>query len=130
MAIKNNQIEHFVLTVVGGDMDGQVLDSRSPIECERTVVEMFLGASNRGEAGRGVKSLVSYASILEDRISDAVEDAAQIAEECGEQGKPVKVHAYRSLSRTMRDGVWHILVESKVLDVLSGLQCPVFEQAE
>jgi len=126
MATKTNESEHFVLTVVGGDMDGQVLDSRSPIERERTVVEMFLGASNRGQAGKGVKSLVSYASILEDRMTDAAHHAVK----CGEAGQPVKVHAYRAISRTMKDGVWHVLVESKVLDILSGLQCPMFEQAE
>ena len=43
MPTKTGEIEHFVLTLVGGDMDGQVLDSRSPVERERTVVEIFLG---------------------------------------------------------------------------------------
>ena len=107
-------------------MDGQVLDSRSPVERERTVVEIFLGASNRGEAGRGVKSLVSYADILEDRMTEA----AAAAEKRGEEGQPVHVYAYRAISRTMKDGVWHVLVESKVLDVLTGLQCQAANPAE
>ena len=59
-----NDPDHVVLTFIGGDMDGLVLDSRSPRKRERTVVEMFLGASNRGQTGWETKSLVSYWDIL------------------------------------------------------------------
>ena len=41
MAKTSKKMERSALTILGGDTDGQVLDSRSPSQRERTAVEMF-----------------------------------------------------------------------------------------
>ena len=109
MASTSGESEHVVLTFAGGDMDGRVLDSQSSVQNERTVVEMFLGGSNRGENGCDVKSLVSYRSVLDGRMAQDPKSQSH-----------TKIHNYRVTARYVRRGVCHLRVEHKMHDVLSG----------
>ena len=116
-----DQIDHFVLTFVGGDMDGLVLDSRSTRQRERTVIEMFLGGSNRGQTGRETKSLISYQDVLQDKAHDPAMDTA---------GAKTRCHSYKALSRSVSDGVCHIMVNHTIVDFLPGFRCRMVERAE
>ncbi len=91
--------EHVMLTFVGGDLDGRVLDSQSASQRERTVVEMFLGGSNRGQTGCAVKSMVSYRTILEGDMGGPLESQTD-----------TKIHDYRVIGRSSKDGVCHLTV--------------------
>ncbi len=121
-----NDIDHFVLTFVGGDMDGLILDSRSARKQERIVVEMFLGASNRGQTGRETKSLVSYCEILQDRMKDPL----RLSQTSDCLASEARLHAYKAISRSINQGVCHIMVNHTIVDFLPGFQCRMVERAE
>ena len=121
-----NDIEHFVLTFVGGDMDGLVLDSRSTRKQERTVVEMFLGASNRGQTEHETKSLVSYCAILQDQMKVPLMESHAFDGFASE----ARLHAYKAISRSVNQGVCHIMVNHTIVDFLPGFQCRMVERAE
>ena len=101
--------EHVMLTFVGGDLDGRVLDSQSASQPERTVVEMFLGGSNRGQTGCAVKSMISYRTILEGDMGGPLESQAD-----------TKIHDYRVIGRSSKDGVCHLTVAHQMHDLLRG----------
>ncbi len=124
MGANVNEIDHFVLTFVGGDMDGLVLDSRSARQRERTVIEMFLGGSNRGQTGRETKSLVSYQDVLQDKAQDRAVVSADTT------AAKTRCHSYRALSRTVSDGVCHIMVNHTIVDFLPGFRCRMVERGE
>ena len=117
-----DDIDHFVLTFVGGDMDGLILDSRSKQKRERTVVEMFLGASNRGQTGCETKSVISYWDILQDRMHEA--------SGADEPALDPRLHSYKAISRSVTDGICHIMVNHTIVDFLPGFQCRMVERAE
>jgi hypothetical protein len=120
-----DDIEHYVLTFVGGDMDGLVLDSRSSRKRERTVVEMFLGASYRGQTGLETRSLVSYWAVLHDQMSGPPQQGDQA------NGRPeTRIHAYKAISRSVSQGVCHLMVNHTIVDFLPGFQCRMVERAE
>jgi hypothetical protein len=109
MDTTHDESEHVILTFVGGDLDGRRLDSQSSCQPERTVVEMFLGGSNRGQQGCAVKSLVSYRTILEGGLDDALESQAA-----------TRIHDYQVIGRSSKDGICHLRVAHKMHDLLGG----------
>lgn len=118
-----NEIDHFILTFVGGDMDGLVLDSRSTRKQERTVVEMFLGASDRGRTGRETKSVISYWDVLHDQMN--------VPQGIDSDSKTeARLHSYRAISRSVNKGVCHIMVNHTIVDFLPGFQCRMVERAD